>query len=315
MNIIGRTRIWYGFSLFVTGVSIVALVIFGIKPGADFKGGTLVEVGFNTSVKAGDIQTSLKDLNLPSLTVSNTNKNSVLIKTSPIERDRIDAIVATLRANLTSNLEWGITEVTEKQSQTVGPAVGDNLARRAIIAVVLAVIAIILYIAWSFRRVQRPFSSWTMSTATIVALIHDIVFTLGFVSVINHYYGFEANSYLLVALLTVLGFSVHDSIVVFDRIRENLLHASRHNALETIINDSVNQTLARSLNTSLTVILVLLALSSIGGSAIRPFVLTLLAGIATGTYSSIFVASPLLITINNIRHRRNRGEDKKISNS
>lgn len=308
MNIIGKMRIWYGFSLALMATSIIALVALGIKPGADFTGGTLVEVGFNTSVKAGDIQTSLKDLDLPSLSVSNTDKNSVLIKTAPIERGEIDTIITTLRDNLTSSPEWGITEVNERQSQTVGPAVGNNLARRAVIAVILAVFAIILYIAWSFRRVQKPFSSWTMSTATIVALIHDIIFTLGFVSVINHYYGFEANSYLLVALLTVLGFSVHDSIVVFDRIRENILHASRRNALESIINDSVNQTLARSLNTSLTVILVLLALASIGGSSIRPFVLTLLAGIATGTYSSIFVASPLLITIHNMRARRKRGE-------
>jgi len=307
MNIIGKIRVWYGLSLVLVAASIVALVVFGIKPGADFKGGTLVEVGFDNNIKASDIQASLKDLNLPSLTIANTARNSALIKTTPIDRGEIDSILATLRANLTQNPDSNITQVTEKQAQTVGPSVGANLARRAIIAVSLAVIAIVLDVAWSFRRVQKPFTSWSMSVATIIALVHDIIFTLGFVSVINHFYGFEANSYLLVALLTVLGFSVHDTIVVFDRIRENLLHTSRHNALESIINDSVNQTLARSLNTSLTVILVLLALASIGGATIRPFVLTLLAGIAVGTYSSIFVASPALVTWHHIKERK-RGE-------
>ena len=143
-----------------------------------------------------------------------------------------------------------------------------------------------------------------MSAATIIALVHDVIFTLGFVSLINHFYGFEANSYLLVAILTVLGFSVHDTIVVFDRIRENILHASRATTLTSIVNESVNQTMARSLNTSLTVLLVLLALASIGGSSIRPFVLTLFAGIAVGTYSSIFVASPLLVSWSYIKNRR-----------
>jgi preprotein translocase subunit SecF len=304
MNIIGKTKIWYSVSMSLICISIVALIVFGIKPGADFVGGTLVEVGFNKNVSADDIQKSLKDLNLPSLSVSNTERNSVLIKTAPIERGEIDRIISTLKANLIQNNNLGITQVEERQAQTIGPTVGKNLTKRAIIAVILTIIAIVLYIAWSFRRVQKPFSSWSMSAATIIALIHDVVFTLGFVSLINHFYGFEANSYLLVALLTVLGFSVHDTIVVFDRIRENLLHASRASAIATIVNESVNQTLARSLNTSLTVLLILLALASIGGSSIRPFVLTLLAGIAVGTYSSIFIASPLLVTWSHIKNRR-----------
>jgi len=142
-----------------------------------------------------------------------------------------------------------------------------------------------------------------MSSATIIALLHDIIITLGFVSIINHYYGYEANSYLVVALLTVLGFSVHDTIVVFDRVRENLLHAPAHTPVMVTVNNSINQTIARSLNTSLTALLVLIALAGLGGASIKPLVLTLLAGITIGTYSSIFVASPILVTWDKIKSR------------
>ena len=304
INVIGRTRVWYGTSLMFMVISVAALVAYGIKPGADFVGGTLVEIGFNRSVSSDDIQKSLKDLELPSLSVSNTERNSVLIKTAPIERGEIDQIIKTLEINLIQNDNLDITKVEERQAQTIGPTVGRNLTNRAVAAVAFTIIAIIFYIAWSFRKIQRPFSSWSMSAATIIALVHDVIFTLGFVSLINHFYGFEANSYLLVALLTVLGFSVHDTIVVFDRIRENLLHASRNTTLAQIVNESINQTLARSLNTSLTALLILLALASIGGSTIRPLVLTLFAGIAIGTYSSIFVASPVLVTWSHIKNRR-----------
>ena len=303
MNIIGRRIIYYIISGTLIVLSVVALSVWGLKPGADFTGGTLVTVGFNKGVTASDVQTSLKDLGLPSLAVSNIDNNVVQIKTSPLERGDIDKIISTLKINLTANKEAGITKVDELQAQTIGPVVGGDMTKRAAYAVGFAVIAIVLYIAWAFRKVQKPFSSWSMSIATIMALAHDIIIILGFVSAINHFYGFEANSYLLVAVLTVLGFSVHDTIVVFDRIRENLLHNPHNQGLEHIVNASVNQTLARSINTSLTAVLVLLALTTIGGGEIRPFVLTLLIGIVIGTYSSIFVGSPILVTWSNIKNR------------
>ena len=311
MNIIKRRIIWYILSSILVTYSIVAMVIWGINPGADFTGGTLIGVGFNTYVSANDVRESIKDLGLQSLSVSETGNNSVSIKTTTLERGEIDEIISTLKTNLSQAPSLGVTSVEEKQVQVIGPTLGSDMTKKAIIAVCIAVVAIILYIAWSFRKVQRPFSSWSMSTATIIALTHDIIVVIGFVCTINHFYGFEADGYLLVALLTILGFSVHDTIVVFDRIRENLLRTASNIPVEKTIEDSINQTLARSLNTSLTAILVLLALATIGGGAIRPFALTLLIGIAIGTYSSIFLASPILVTWTNIRNKFSKKNNKE----
>ncbi len=309
MNITGKRLYYYIFSAILMVASVAAMVAWGINPGTDYTGGTLLEVGVNKYVDSTTVKEALKDLSLPELSVTNTGKNNIQIKTSLTDASKIKEIVPTLKQNLAGNKEQGITEVDLMQSQTIGPTVGNDLTKRAIIAVCVAILAISLYIAWSFRRVQKPFSSWSMSIATVIALAHDAIVTMGFVATINHFYGFEANSYLLVAIITILGFSMHDTIVVFDRIRENILHLPKQEPVVKTVNDSVNQTLARSLNTSMTAILVLLALAIIGGGAIRPFVLTLLFGIAVGTYSSIFIASPVLVTW--IHMRRNRGEDAK----
>lgn len=304
MNIIGKRIYWYILSGIMIAISIAALVMWGINPGADFTGGTLIEVGFNKNVPAKTVEGSLKDLDLPSLSISDTGQNSVFIKTKTLKAGDIDKIIDTISINLESNPDLGITTVTKKQSQVIGPTIGKDLTKRAAIAVCVAIVAIVLYIAWAFRRVQKPFTSWSMSIATIIALVHDIIIILGFVSIINHFYNFEANSYLLVAVLTVLGFSVHDTIVVFDRIRENLLKSPSNIDIEKSVNDSINQTLGRSLNTSLTAVLVLLALSVIGGGSIRSFVITLLVGIIIGTYSSIFVGSPLLVTWSKLKRNK-----------
>lgn len=303
MNIIKRRIIWYIISAILITYSIIVMVFWGVNPGADFTGGTLIGVGFNTYVSSSDVRESLKDLGLQSLSVSNTGNNSVSIKTTTLERGEIDEILSTLKTNLSAAPSLGVTSVEEKQVQVIGPTLGSDMTKRAIKAVCIAVVAIVLYIAWSFRKVQRPFSSWSMSTATIIALSHDIIVVIGFVCTINHFYGYESDGYLLVALLTILGFSVHDTIVVFDRIRENLLRTASNIPVEKTIDESIDQTLARSLNTSLTAMLVLLALATIGGGAIRPFALTLLVGIAIGTYSSIFLASPILVSWTNIRKK------------
>jgi len=307
MNIIGKRLYLYIFSCLLMVVSIMAIMTWGVKPGTDYTGGTLLEISLNKSIDAKVVKESLKDMDLPELSVTGTSNKTVQIKTSQTDTKIIKEVTPTLRQNLTANKEQGITAVHLLQSQTIGPTVGKDLTKRAIIAVIIAIITIALYIAWSFRRVQKPFSSWSMSIATIIALAHDVVITLGFVSIINHIYGFEANSYLLVAIITVLGFSMHDTIVVFDRVRENILHTHKQEPVSKTVNDSVNQTIARSINTSMTAILVLLALAIIGGGPIRPFVLTLLMGIAIGTYSSIFVASPVLVTW--VHMRQKRGEE------
>jgi len=294
MNIIKRRVIWYVLSALFTVTSIVALSIWGINPGADFTGGTLIEVGFDGDVPAQVAREAIKDLDLSGVSVSNTSSQSVLIKAGVLEGKEIDNLIETLKINITADESRGVTEVYKKQSQVIGPSLGRDTTKKAITVTIIAIIAILLYIAWSFRKVQKPFSSWSMSLTTVVTVAHDITIVLGFISIVNHFYGFEANSYLLVAILTILGYSIHDTIVVFDRIRENILHHEGGEKIESIVERSVDQTLARSLNTSLTLILVLLALTTIGGGAMRPFVLTLLVGITFGTYSSIFVAASLL---------------------
>lgn len=294
MNIIKRRVIWYILSALFTVTSIVALSIWGINPGADFTGGTLIEVGFDGDVPAQVAREAIKDLDLSGVSVSNTSSQSVLIKAGVLEGKEIDNLIETLKINITADESRGVTEVYKKQSQVIGPSLGRDTTKKAVTVTIIAIIAILLYIAWSFRKVQKPFSSWSMSLTTVITVALDITTVLGFISIVNHFYGFEANSYLLVAILTILGYSIHDTIVVFDRIRENILHHEGGEKIESIVERSVDQTLARSLNTSLTLILVLLALTTIGGGAMRPFVLTLLVGITFGTYSSIFVAASLL---------------------
>ena len=181
----------------------------------------------------------------------------------------------------------------EEQFTSIGPVIGRELKGQAAVQLILVSLGIIFYIAYAFRKVTRPVSSWRFGVAAIVALVHDLLIVIGVFAILGHYRGVEVDSLFVTALLTVLGFSVHDTIVVFDRIRENLRIRAGANLFE-IINNSINQTLIRSLNTSLTVVFVLAALFLFGGESIHYFVLALLIGIVAGTYSSIFIASPIL---------------------
>ena len=184
--------------------------------------------------------------------------------------------------------------VLEERFETIGPAVSENLRKRALQAIFGVIAAIITYIAYSFRKVSKPVQSWKYGLSAVIALMHDLIITMGVFSLISYFYGVEVNIPFIVALLTVLGYSVNDTIVVFDRIRENLIRRGTDNFEETV-NVGVTQSLTRSINTSLTVLLVLIALFLFGGEAIHYFTLTLIVGITIGTYSSIFLASPFLV--------------------
>ena len=181
----------------------------------------------------------------------------------------------------------------ELRFDSVGPTIGRELKSRSLTAIVIVLLAIVLYIAWAFRKVSKPVASWKYGMAANIALFHDVLITLGVFSVLGHFYGVEINSSFVAAILTVLGYSVNDTIVVFDRIRENLPKSDKD--FEGTVNDSVNQTITRSINTSLTTLLVLLAILFFGGATIRSFVLALSIGVFIGTYSSIFLASPVLV--------------------
>ena len=286
MNIIGRRKIWYSISLILIIPGIVALFLWGLNFGIDFKGGTLLEAQFTKNVPVIEVQNALKDLNLGNLSLTPTTDNSVLIKALPINQEQHTKITEALNK---------IGENKELSYTSVGPTVSNNIKNKAIISVIVASIAIILYIAYAFRKLPKPASSWRFGVCAVIALIHDLAFVIGVFAILGHFLNYEVDSLFITALLTIMGFSVHDTIVVFDRIRENL---RKHPSLsfEENANNSIIQTLNRSLNTSLTVLIVLASLYFLGGRTLQHFVLALLVGITIGTYSSIFNASPLLVS-------------------
>jgi preprotein translocase subunit SecF len=297
MNIVGKKAIWFTISGILLVAGIVSLITWGLKIGIDFKGGTLMELSFTKQgIEANTVKSAIGNLDfLTSLSVQKTTDGTILIRTVPLSKDQ--------RAKITSVLNEKIGESKEIRLETVGPIVGKDLTSKAIIAMILASLAIVLYIAWAFRTVPQPANSWRFGVCAILALLHDILITIGVYSMFGHFFGYEVDSLFITALLTVMGFSVHDTIVVFDRIRENL-RKFPSKEFDTNVNDSVVQTLARSLNTSMTLIIVLLTLVIIGGASIRPFVSTLLVGVTIGTFSSIFNASLLLAVWQNFSMKK-----------
>lgn len=290
MNIIGRRKIWYSISAILIIPGIIALFLWGLNFGLDFKGGTMIEIKYkseNPSVE--QVKDSLKDNDLKNLTVVTTGQGSLIIKTVPVGQEQ--------HLKITESLSK-IGENEEIRFESVGPAVSSDASQKALIALGIAALAIILYIAYAFRKVPRPASSWRFGVCAVIALLHDLLFVIGLFAILGHFLGYEIDSLFITALLTIMGFSVHDTIVVFDRIRENL-RKSPSLSFEENVNNSIIQTLNRSLNTTLTVLIVLSSLYFLGGRTLHHFVLALLIGIAIGTYSSIFNAAPMLVTWQN----------------
>lgn len=290
MNIIGYRKIWYTISLTTIILGLLFASIYRLQFGIDFTGGTILEL--RGEIKAEIVNQVAKELGVGSPISAPTSEDTILIRAKSFDEKKKQAIVDELKNR--------VGEVSEVRFETVGPTISQELTKKAIISVVIASIAIILYIAWAFRRVSKPVKSWAYGAIAVIALLHDLAVTTGLFVIASRFLGYEADSLFITALLTVMGFSVHDTIVVFDRTRENLrLHPQLK--FEEVVNESVVQTFARSLNTSLTVLLTLAALFLLGGETIRSFVYTLFVGIFVGTYSSIFIASPLLVTWNNFK--------------
>ncbi|AKM81852.1 TPA: protein translocase subunit SecF [Candidatus Berkelbacteria bacterium] len=286
MNIIGRRKIWYIVSTVLIAPGIIALILWGLKFGIDFKGGALIQVQYSQSKPVDEVKNSLKDLGLNNLIVTTTSDNGFIIRTETLTQEQYNKISDQLKK---------VGEYKETSYESVGPTVSSDIEKKAIISVILASLAIILFVAYTFRRVPKPASSWRFGICAVLALIHDLAFVIGLFAILGHFLGYEIDSLFITALLTIMGFSVHDTIVVFDRIRENLRKHPSEN-FEKNVNNSIIQTLNRSLNTSLTVLIVLAALFFLGGVTLHHFVLALLAGIAIGTYSSIFNASAMLVS-------------------
>jgi len=278
--------LYFAISLVVILPGVYSLIRFRLKLSIDFTGGTLLEIQTKNSVNHDQFKALAQGLKLDLSQVQDSGNNTYLLRLKPMSPEENDQLKIKLKDQFPG--------AEEKRFENVGPVVGAELAKKSILAVIVASLAIIAYIAWSFRGIPKPYSSWKFGASAVIALLHDAFLILGLFSLFGHLFGVEIDVLFVTALLTVIGFSVHDTIVVFDRVRENLtkLHQS---SFEQVVDFSLTETLVRSLNTSLTVTLTLTALLLFGGETIRWFVVALLIGIISGTYSSIFNASPILV--------------------
>ncbi len=288
MFIIRHKAVFLAISAALLLGSLVAALMFGLRLGIDFKGGTLLELEYsNTRPEATLVQDTLKSAGVTDAVVQNIGGNGLSVKSRPLSEAERAAVVADLSMA-------GKYPLTQKSFTSIGPSVGRELAHKAVVAIILVVIAIVLFIAYAFRSVSEPVSSWKYGLIAIATLAHDVLIPTGVFALLGHFLGAEVDTLFVVALLTVLGISVADTIVVFDRIRENLKNRVAPTFAETV-GKSLSQTFVRSVNTSLTVLLVLAALFFFGPASTKNFALVLIVGMFFGTYSSIFVASPLLV--------------------
>lgn len=292
LNIVGHKKIFFAVSGILVGGAVIAMILFGFREGIDFSGGTLWQ--FRAS--QGDLTPSaIEDIFKTKLGVADIRVN--IDRAQGTFLARLPELSEADHQKFLEKIKSNIPSFEELSFQSIGPSVGGNLRKNALLAIGFVILGISLYIAFAFRKASRPISSWHYGWITILTLFHDVAIPAGLLVLLGHFQRVEVDSNFVVALLVVMGFSVHDTIVVFDRIRENLLLGRNKIGFEAIVNDSVNQTLARSINTSLTLIFVLIALYLAGPINLRYFVLTLIVGVTTGIYSSIFIASPALLLV------------------
>ncbi|MBI2328015.1 protein translocase subunit SecF [Candidatus Curtissbacteria bacterium] len=286
MNLIKYQNWFFAFSLLLIIPGIMAFFLWGLKLGIDFSGGTLWEIGFESKISANQVKELFTEKNVEIASAANTSDQSVIVRMKVTDEEKIN--------ELKGKLAESFSKTYDIRLETVGPTISKELTRNALLAVAISILGIMLYVTWAFRKLPKPASSIAFGVCTVVALVHDVVVVVGIFAILGHFFAVEIDSLFITALLTVLGFSVHDTIVVFDRIRENL---AKHDdfSFSEVVNYSIVQTLGRSMNTSLTVVFVLLALLLFGGQSIKTFVLALLIGVVSGTYSSIFNAAPLLV--------------------
>ncbi len=330
INIIKYRKIPFTISAILFVVSLILILTIGLKPSIDFTGGSLLEVSFTGErPTVTEVQTSLAeiDFDLGEVIVQPSEESNILLRMRFVSEEEHQLVLAQIRksfevSNDESNLlvegegdvivevetgdnieNFNQNRVLEERIETIGPAISSHLRSRAIYAVIAVVIAIVLYVAYAFRKVSKPVQSWKYGLSAVVALVHDVTFTMGIFVLLGKYLNVEVGIPFVVALLTILGYSVNDSIVVFDRVRENLIKRSAERFSE-MVNMGVNQTLVRSFNTSLTTLIVLFALFLFGGESIKYFALALIVGILSGTYSSIFLASPLLVVWERLKKRK-----------
>jgi len=296
MWIINNRKIFYTFSSILVAVIIGLLFTWGIKFGIDFTGGSLIELSFQEEVPTHEeLNTKLDNYEFISgYSLRSSGDSSEILRSKEITDEQKNTIVSGLQESYS---------VTESRFSNIGPSLGNELKTKAVFAVLLALLLIVLFIAYSFRHVSKPISSWKYGGITVVAFLHDLIIPLGVFSIMGQFAGLEVDSLFITALLVILGYSINDTIVVFDRIRENLAEVPddlKEKKFNNVVGKSINETISRSINTSFTTLLALTALYIFGGAVTQAFSLALIAGVLAGTYSSIFLASPLLVSLNNM---------------
>lgn len=292
VNIISKRNIFFSLSGIMVVLSAAALLLFGLKPSIDFTGGSLIALKFTGArPDVATLQTTVTKLeNIGPVLIQPSGTDGYSLKLRFITEDEHQQILATIRgAHETKD-----AKVIEERIETIGPAVSSTLKRRSWIALAAVAVTVILFVAYSFRGVSQPVQSWKFGVSTIISLVHNVGITMGIFAVLGRYYGIQVDIPFVVALLTILGYSVNDNIVVLDRIRENLLRR-RISDFATLANNALNETLWRSLNTSFTILLVFIALFVFGDESIFTFSLALILGIIISAYSSVFLAAPLLV--------------------
>lgn len=290
-SFIKYTKLWFVISTILILIGVGGMIQnkmntgHFLELGIDFTGGTLMELKFDE--KGEDTVNVLRE-SIDSIvantvsTITETNEETFIVQGKDLTNEQYESVKGNIRSDL--------GEFEEIRFTTIGPKIGETLKRKAVIALTIAILAIVLYIAYAFRKVPKRVSPWRFGVCAIVALVHDVLITLGVFALL----GFEVDAFFITALLTIMGFSVHDTIVVFDRIRENLRDQGRDDTFGTIADRSLHQTLTRSINTSVSTLFTLVALYMLGAESIQVFVFALIIGIFVGTYSSIFIASPVL---------------------
>jgi len=297
-KIIQKRKYWYILSAIIIVPCLVAIFMGGLKLGIDFTGGSLIRVNFSENRPAiEELRNSLAEMNdLGDLQIQPYGTDEYTIRLKNIDNEKYQEVLAKIKDSY--------SDAEERSFESIGPTIGQELKDKAILATILVLIFIVVYISIAFRKSgSTSVKSWVFGLGTLAALFHDILIVVGVFAILGLFRGVEIDILFITALLTVLGFSVHDTIVVYDRVRERL-KLSQSKSYEEIINESVNQTLIRSVNTSLTTLLVLVSLYFFGGESIKWFVFALIIGIIAGTYSSVFIASPFLATWHKLTNKK-----------
>lgn len=287
LNIMRWSALSLAFSALLVTASLVALGVFGLNYGVDFTGGTLVELQVSSLEQPEDLRHALESAGYADIKVQSGEGERVFVRAGDLTEEEHQALLVSIQS--------AYPDAVEVQYTFVGPSVGAELRRSATIAVVLLLVLIALYVAWAFRNVGEKVSSWKFGVTTLLTAAHDVIVPLGVFAVLGEFWGYQVDTAFVAAILTILGYSINDTIVVFDRTREHLARNRAGESFRDLVNRSVNETFGRSINTTLAVLLPLLAIFFVGGESTRPFVLALIVGILAGAYSSIFMASPFLV--------------------